>query len=150
MWPDGWEDWTEGPGTGCHPGFCFCELWEPGQMLNDKLQFSEVPFMAQLVSMRMWVWSLPSLSGLRIHGVAMSQCRLQIWLESHVVVAVAGSYSSSWTPSLETPTCCRCGPKKREKKKKNAKRTKTPAIFSFLHQVKWWTWKLSEKDRLFR
>ena len=30
----------------------------------------------------------------------------------------------------------------KKKKKKYEKRTKTPAIFSFLHQVKWWTWKL--------
>ena len=39
-------------------------------------------------------------------------------LGSHMAVAVAGSYSSDSTPSLGTPICCECGPKKTKKKKK--------------------------------
>ena len=41
-------------------------------------------------------------------------------LESGVAVAVvqAGSYSFYLTPSLGTPICCGCGPKKAKKKKK--------------------------------
>ena len=40
-------------------------------------------------------------------------------LESGVAVAVvqAGSYSFYLTPSLGTPICCGCGPKKAKKKK---------------------------------
>ena len=47
------------------------------------------------------------------------RCRSQTQLRSHVVVAVAwvGSCSSDLTPSLGTPICCRCGPKKKKKKK---------------------------------
>ena len=49
------------------------------------------------VSMRMWLWSLASLSGLRI--LSYYSC------------------SSNSTPSLGTTICCRCGPKKQKKKK---------------------------------
>ena len=42
---------------------------------------------------------------------------MQTWLRSGVAVAVAGSCSSDWTPSLGTSVRCRGGPK--EKKKKN-------------------------------
>ena len=42
-------------------------------------------------------------------------------LGSHMAVAVAGSYSSDSTPSLGTPICCECGPKKTKKKKKRKK-----------------------------
>ena len=42
---------------------------------------------------------------------------LQTRLESGVVVAVAGSYSSDSTPSLGTSIRCGYGPKKKEKKK---------------------------------
>ena len=42
--------------------------------------------------------------------------KLQMWLRSGVVLAVAGSYNSSSTPSLGTSICCRCGPEKGKKK----------------------------------
>ena len=35
-----------------------------------------------------------------------------------VAVAVAGSCSSDWTPSLGTSICYGCGPKKKKKKKR--------------------------------
>ena len=49
-----------------------------------------------LVSMRMGVWSLASLSGLRIQCYCELWCRLQVWLGFHTAVAVvqAGSCSS--------------------------------------------------------
>ena len=36
-----------------------------------------------------------------------------------VALAQAGSYSSDLTPNPGTFTCCKCGPKKPKKKKKN-------------------------------
>ena len=42
-----------------------------------------------LVSMRMWVWSLASLSGLRIWHCHKLWCRWQTWLRSCFAVAVA-------------------------------------------------------------
>ena len=65
--------------------------------------------------MRMHVQSLASLSGLRIWCCHEQWCRLQMWLRSRIVVAVAwaGSCSSDSTPSLGTSICCRRGPKKR-------------------------------------
>ena len=73
----------------------------------------------QLVSMRMQVLLLASLSGLRIRRCHELWCRSQMQLGSGVAVAVAwaGGYSSDWTPSLETSICHECGPKKTKKKK---------------------------------
>ena len=42
-------------------------------------------------------------------------------LGSSVAVAVAGSYSSDWTPSLGTSMCCRCSPKIQKTKKKKSR-----------------------------
>ena len=41
-------------------------------------------------------------------------CRSQMWLGSHIAVALASAsgYSSGWIPSLGTSICHRCGPKK--------------------------------------
>ena len=77
----------------------------------------------QLVSTKMWVRSLTSLSGLRIWCCCELWCRLQTQFRSGVAVAVAvavaGSCSSDLTPSLRTSMCHReCGPKKEKKKKK--------------------------------
>ena len=68
----------------------------------------------RLVSMRMRVRSLASLSGLRIRRCHELSCRLQTRLGSGVAVAVAkaSGYSSHLTPSLGTSMCCRCSPKK--------------------------------------
>ena len=46
---------------------------------------------------------------------------MQTWLGSGVAVALAGSYSSDSTPSLETSICHGCGLKKQKKKKKKKK-----------------------------
>ena len=67
-----------------------------------------VPVMMQwkrirLGTMKLWVRSLASLSGLRIPHCCDLWCRLQLWLGSGMAVAVAGSCSSDLTPSLGTP-----------------------------------------------
>ena len=74
----------------------------------------------QLGTMRLWVRSLVSLSGLKIRRCRGLWCRSQTWLGSGVAVAVmqAGSCSSHSTPSLGTSVCHGCGPKKQRKKKK--------------------------------
>ena len=82
-----------------------------------------VPVVAQqkqtrLVSMRMRVGSLASLSGLRIRCCHKLWCRSQTWLGSGVAAAKASSYSFGLTSSLGTSICCRCGPKKKKKKEK--------------------------------
>ena len=69
--------------------------------------------------MRMQIPTLALLSGLRIWGCQELLYRLKTWLRSGVAVAVAQAidYSSDSTPSLGTPICYRCGPKKTRKKK---------------------------------
>ena len=68
----------------------------------------------RLGTMRLWVRSLASLSGLRIRCCRELWCRLKMLLGSRVAVAVAvaGSNSSDLTPSLGTCICRGCGPKK--------------------------------------
>ena len=56
----------------------------------------------RLVTMRLRVWSLASLSGLRIWRCRELWCRLQTWLGS---CAVASSCSSASTPCLGTSVC---------------------------------------------
>ena len=70
-----------------------------------------------LVSIRVQVWSLTSLSGLRIWHSHELWCRVHTWLGSHIIVAVASGYSSDLTTCLGTSICRRCGPKKTKKKK---------------------------------
>ena len=72
----------------------------------------------QLGTMRLRVQSLASLSGLRIQCCCELCCRSQMWLGSHVAVAVASGYRSDWTPSLGTSICQECGPEKKKKKEK--------------------------------
>ena len=69
--------------------------------------------------MRMWVQSLTLLSELRIRHCRELWYRAQMWLGSHIAVAVlqAGSCSSNWIPSLGTSICCRYSPKKQKKEK---------------------------------
>ena len=43
-------------------------------------------------------------------------CRSLTWLRSGVAEAVV--YSSDWTSSLGTSTCCACGPKKTKEEKR--------------------------------
>ena len=75
--------------------------------------------------MRMQVWYLAFLSGLRIQCCRELWCRSQMRLGSGtavaVAVAVAGSCSSDSTPSLGTSIC----PGYRHKKKKKRKKEKS-------------------------
>ena len=71
----------------------------------------------QIVSVRMQVQSLASLSGLRIWHCSKLLQRSQMWLGSGI--AVAGSCSSDSTPSWGASVCYRCGCKKGEKKKES-------------------------------
>ena len=64
-----------------------------------------VPILAQrkwiqLVSMRMWIQSLASLSGSGIQRCSELWCRSQRWLGSRAAVVWASSFSSNLTPSL--------------------------------------------------
>ena len=74
---------------------------------------------ARLVSMRMWVPPLVSLSGLRIWVCRELLHRWQMWLRSDGAVAAveAGSCSSDSTPSLGTSICRRCSSEKKTFKK---------------------------------
>ena len=72
-----------------------------------------------LVSMRMQVWSLASLSELRIWYCHELWCRLQTQFGSGIAVVKAGSCSSSWTPSLGTSICSEYGPRKSKRKNNN-------------------------------
>ena len=76
----------------------------------------------QLGTMRFWVGSLASLSGLKIQCCRELWCRWQTRLGSSLAVAVAeaGSCSSDWTSSLGTSICRGCGPEKQKNKKENA------------------------------
>ena len=69
-----------------------------------------------LVSIRMWVWSLDSLSGLTIHCCCELWCRSHMWPGSGVTVVLAGNCSSDSTPSLGTSMCCKCSSKKKKRK----------------------------------
>ena len=63
--------------------------------------------------MRMWVWSLASLSGLRMQGGSELCCRSQTRLGSHVAGAGAGAAATApdSTLSLGTTICHGCSPK---------------------------------------
>ena len=98
-----------------------------------KMLYSEVPIVAQwvttrLVFMRMWVWSLALISGLRIWSCHELWCRLYTWLRSGLAMAVAkaGSCRSNLTPSLGTSICFH---KKQIKQKTNQKKPPKTAIF---------------------
>ena len=84
--------------------------------------------------MRLQVWSLTSLSRLRIQRCYELQCRSQAWLRSWVAVAMgSASCSSSYsTCRLGTSTCHRCSP---EKKKEKEKESFSPILFFILFFV---------------
>ena len=90
-----------------------CGIWNMAQRIPVMAQWKPI----RLGTMRLWVQFLASLSGLRIWHWRELRCRLQMQLGSGVAVAVAGSYSSNWTPSLGTSICCGHGPKKDKKLK---------------------------------
>ena len=72
------------------------------------------------LSVRMRAPFLASLSGSRIRRCRELQCRLKMQVGSGISVAVAQVYSCSShsSPSLGTSMCCRCGHRKKRKKKK--------------------------------
>ena len=70
----------------------------------------------QLGTMRLWVRSLASISGLRVRRCRELWCRSQTQLGSGIAV-VAAKASSDQTPSLGTSICPRCNPKKKKKRK---------------------------------
>ena len=89
-----------------------------------KKETAGVPMLAQwkrilLVSMRMWVPSLASLSGSGIRHCCELWCKSQKWLRCCTAVAVAqvGSCSSAWTPSPGTSYATGVALKKKKKKK---------------------------------
>ena len=103
-------------------------LWPlaPGTSICHKFgnMYIGIPVVVQqkwiwLVSMKMQVWSLALLSGLRIRCCCELWCRSQMQLGSLSTVAVvqAGDCSSDSTPSLGTSICHNHSPKKRGKKK---------------------------------
>ena len=103
--------------------FCLCLVFIK---LKKKLR-GGVPIMVQqkwicchYIAMRLQVWSLASLNGLRIQPCHELHCSSQMWLRSDVAVAVAqaSSYSCDLITSLGISICRECGPKKPKKKKK--------------------------------
>ena len=88
----------------------------------------------RLVTVRLRVWSLASLSGLRIQCCSELWFRLQKWLGSDTAVAWASSFSSNLTPSLGTSMCHGCGPKK----KKEKALWKDEALWFSACEVKWY------------
>ena len=57
------------------------------------------------------------IQGVKIRHCQELWCRSQTQLGSCIAVAVAGSCSSNWTPSLRTSTCCRCGQERKKEKR---------------------------------
>ena len=111
-----------------------------------------VPVMAQWLTNptrdhEVQVWSLASLSGLRIWHCHELWCRSKTQLGSQVAVAVvqASGHSSDSTPSLGTSIYCGCGPrkdkkkKKEERKKKNFKSTDPLHVFWIAEYLKLWS-----------
>ena len=106
----------------CTPALQHCSHLYSNKIYLQKKNL-RVPIVAQwkqirLVTTRFRVPSLALNSGLRILPCHELWCRWQMWLGSHVVMAVvlAGSCSCNWTPSLGNSIYLRCGPKKWKKK----------------------------------
>ena len=77
----------------------------------------------QLVSMRMQVWSLASLSELRIWHCQEMQCLVLPWLWLQL----------QFNPSLGTSICPRCSPKKAKKKKERKKKRWSRELYTHTH-----------------
>ena len=90
--------------------FCFWSSHRGAAEMNQWIQVE---------TMRLWVQSPASVNGLRIRCRRELWCRSQTQFGSGEAVAVAGSYSSHWTPSLGTSIYFGCGPNKTKKKKKD-------------------------------
>ena len=79
----------------------------------------------QLVSTRMWVRYLASLSGLRIQRCSELWCRSQMWLRSSIAVVKASSCSLD--PYSGNSMCLRCS-QKTTNTQTNKKQTKKPIV----------------------
>ena len=93
-------------------GACVILLSHKKRMINF-FRISHYGSVVMSLSMRTHVGSLASLSGLRIQRGRELWCRSQMWLRSGV--AVAGSYSSDSTRSLEASLKRKEGRKKWER-----------------------------------
>ena len=89
----------------------------------------------RLASTRTRVRSLAS-----IRGLGSWRCsepwRLTRRLGSTVAVAVASGCSSDWTPSLGTSTCCRYGPRKKNKQTNKSRKKENP--LHVVNSTKYW------------
>ena len=83
----------------------------------------------RLGTMRLWVPSLATLSGLRIQHCRELWYKSQMWLGSGVAVAVVSSYSSDSTSSRRTPYAAGAA-FKGQKTKKKKKVTLVPSTIS--------------------
>ena len=92
----------------------------------------------QLVSMRMWIPSLASFSGLGIWCCCEMRCKSQTQLGSQVSVAVvkAGSCSSNLSPSLGTSRSYGCGPLNNNNKNPPKKPQTILGILLLLHWLR--------------
>ena len=95
---------------------------------EQKIQYSWSSHCGWLVSMRMWVRPLTSLSGLRIWHCYELWCRSQIL--SCCGCGQASNCSSKSTPSPGTSICCRCGPEKKKERKREREKERTILLTS--------------------
>ena len=108
-------------------------LWVRPKTVSIRVPFVAQSEQTQILSMRVQIRSLASLSGSRIWHCLELWYRSQMWLGSSVAVAVvqAGSCISDSTPSLETSICYGCGFKKQKTNKQNSILEKSQASFSW-------------------
>ena len=87
----------------------------------------------RLGTMRLRVWSLVLLIGLRIWRCHELWYRSKMWLGSGVAVALvkAGSNSSDSTPGLGTSICHGCGLPKKKKNKTKQKKKQTSSLLGY-------------------
>ena len=91
----------------------------------------------QLVSMRIWIWSLASFSGTaESSGIGHTQ-GLDLEL---LCCGRNSSCSSDLTPTLGTSTCCTCSPKKQNKNKNKNPPKKTAASVLLALFASTWLW----------
>ena len=85
-----------------------------------------------LESVRTQIRSLALVSGLRLQSCRKLWCMPWMRFRSCIAIVVeAGSCSSSWTPSMGTSICHKCGSKKQKKKKKKKIKIKKIIYITF-------------------